>query len=497
MTALRWFLIAVAALGAFAACDGGDQTFAAEAIDYLKQVKPILSQRCASCHGALKQEAELRLDAGSLIHQGGHSGPAVVPGKSAESPLIQAIQGSDGVTQMPLEGTPLSADEIQLLKMWVDQGAITPKEDIPPSPRDHWAFRPVVRPAVPPPATDSTSSHPLDRFLAASQQARGLTPLRAAPPEVLLRRVYLDLIGLPPTADELRAFLADPSDAAYERIVDQLLASPRHGERWGRHWMDVWRYSDWAGYNQEIRNSQRHIWRWRDWIIESVNADKGYDRMIVEMLAGDELAPTDPDVLRATGYVARNWYKFNRNVWLDSLVEHTGKGFLGLTFNCARCHDHRYDPIEQVNYYQFRAFFEPHQVRTDRVPGQSDLLQDGLPRAYDAEAATPTYLFVRGDETQPDKEHPLAPGLPTVLAPDPLPIEPVVLPAEGYYPGLRDFVRQETHAQAVADVEKQRVAWNQAVAVRATAQGEVDKLAGAGQVAAAPAVTAAAGGETP
>ena len=143
----------------------------------------------------------------------------------------------------------------------------------------------------------------------------------------------------------VRAFEADPSDRAYEALVDQLLASPQYGERWGRHWMDVWRYSDWDGFGAEVRESQPHIWRWRDWIVESLNQDLPYDRMIVAMLAADEADPRDADSSRATGFLVRNWYKFNRNVWLDDTVEHTAKAFLGITLNCAKCHDHKYDPI--------------------------------------------------------------------------------------------------------------------------------------------------------
>src|SRR5207253_2242908 len=162
------------------------------------------------------------------------------------------------------------------------------------------------------------------------------------------RRIYLDLIGLPPTPAEQSAFEKDDSPYAYERVVDRLLASPQYGERWGRHWMDVWRYSDWDGYGAEVRESQPHIWRWRDWIIESINADRPYDQMITEMLAADEIAPDDPQTLRASGFLVRNWYKFNRNVWLEGTVEHTSKAFLGITLNCARCHDHMYDPILQT-----------------------------------------------------------------------------------------------------------------------------------------------------
>ena len=192
-----------------------------------------------------------------------------------------------------------------------------------------------------------------------------------------------------------------------------MLASPQYGERWGRHWMDVWRYSDWYGNEGgAITNSQPHIWRWRDWIVESLNEDKGYDRMILEMLAGDELAPSDPQVLRATGYLARNQFRLDSNVPLTMSVEHSGRAFLGLTLECSRCHDHKYDPISQQDYYRFRAFFEPMGSRVDRVPGQANILTDGLARVYDAKPEAPTFLYVKGDERRPDKEHPLTAGVP-------------------------------------------------------------------------------------
>jgi hypothetical protein len=209
--------------------------------------------------------------------------------------------------------------------------------------------------------------NPIDAFVAAERERRGLVPMPPAERDVLLRRLTLDLTGLPPTPGELDADVAETSPTIDETVIDRLLASPRYGERWGRHWMDVWRYSDWAGYQQEVRNSQPHVWRWRDWIVESLNADKPYDQMVREMLAGDEIAPDDPNTVRATGYLVRNWYKFNRNVWLDDTVEHTFKAFLATTINCARCHDHRYDPISQQDFYRAKAVFEPHDVRTDPV----------------------------------------------------------------------------------------------------------------------------------
>ena len=396
----------------------------------------------------------MRLDTADAVRQGGDQGPAIVPGKSQESLLIKAVTGADGWRMPPEDdGAPLTAEEIAKLAAWIDQGAKAPDETPPADPLKHWSFLPPVKATVP---RFAGIDHPIDAFLAVDHQQLGLKPLAPAPKHVLLRRVYLDLIGLPPTREELHAFLADESPDAYEKVVDRLLASPRYGERWGRHWMDVWRYSDWAGYRMEIRESQRHIWRWRDWMIESLNADKPYDRMIHEMLAADELAPTDTDAVRATGFLARNWYKFNRNVWLDNTVEHTGKAFLGLTLNCARCHDHRYDPIAQEEYYRIRAFFEPYQVRTDRVPGEADLMKDGLPRAYDGDASVPTYLFVRGNEATPNKEHPLSPGLPALFDGADMKIEPVSLPPAAYYPASRSFVQEETLAAAEAEAAKAR-----------------------------------------
>jgi hypothetical protein len=301
-------------------------------------------------------------------------------------------------------------------------------------------FEPVARPEVP---RRPEGSHPIDAFITAERDTQGLSPRPVASKEVLLRRLYLDLIGLPPTLEERTAFLSDTRADAYEHLVDKLLASPRYAERWGRHWMDVWRYSDWAGYAQEIRESQPHIWHWRDWIIESLAADKPYDQMVREMLAGDEIAPTDDKTLRATGFLVRNWYKFNRNVWLDNTVEHTSKAFLGLTVNCARCHDHMYDPIKQTDYYSFRAVFEPLQIRTDRLPGHPDTGKNGLPRVYDAELNPKTYLFLRGNEAMPDKERPCAPGLPVSVHGGPLTAKAIPLPRDAFDVEQREYVLRE------------------------------------------------------
>jgi hypothetical protein len=371
-------------------------------VDYGKQIKPILAARCYACHSALRKKSGLRVDTAAELISGGDAGPAVVSGNSADSHLISMLTGESGSRMPPEnEGAALTAEQIAVFKQWIDEGAHAPVETPLPDPREHWSYHPPSRSAVPQGQMTAWVRNPIDAFIAAGLESQGLSPAPATAKSTLLRRVYLDLVGLPPTRDELAAFLADDSPHAYEAVVDRPLASPQSGERWGRHWMDVWRYSDWSGYRQEIRNSARHIWRWRDWIVESLNADKGYDRMATEMLAGDELAPTDPNTLRATGFLVRNWEKFSRTAWLESTVEHTAKAFLGVTMNCCRCHDHKFDPISQAEYFQFRAIFEPHQVRTERVPDQPDVAIDGLARVCDMKLDAPTYLLERGDEKRP------------------------------------------------------------------------------------------------
>ncbi len=455
-------------------------------VDYLRDVKPILAARCYTCHGGLKQKSGLRLDTAASIRKGGLAGPAIIPGKSDESLLFEKITDSNDTKRMPpeSEGEGLKPNQIALIKAWIDQGATGPADEKPEAdPKDHWAFRPPLRPPVPgrgDPPVAPTQRHawarnPIDAFIAVEHAKHGLTPQPPADKAILLRRVYLDLIGLPPTRDELQAFLADISIDAYEKVVDRLLSSKHYGERWGRHWMDIWRYSDWWGLGAEVRNSQKHIWHWRDWIVESLNADKGYDQMLREMLAADELYPTDLDKLRGTGFLARQYFKFNRNSWMEETVEHTSKAFLGLTMNCSRCHDHKYDPISQADYYRFRAFFEPYQIRTDQLPGEPDFEKDGLPRVFDCNLDAPTYLFVRGDEKRRVKDKPLAPSLPPILALDELKIQSVTLPAEAHQPGLRSFIledhlraaeRQLTMAREGPERARKALAEIAAVAIR-------------------------------
>jgi hypothetical protein len=320
-------------------------------------------------------------------------------------------------------------------------------------------FEPVQRPPVPATPNPAWARNPIDAFIDAEHAARNLHPRPEAPKEILLRRVYVDLIGLSPTPDEQRAFEADTSHDAYEKVVDRLLDDSRYGERWGRHWMDVWRYSDWAGWSggNQIRDSQPHIWRWRDWIIESLNADKGYDRMILEMLAADELAPEDPGSLRATGYLVRNYKMLSREQWLEDTLKHTSQAFLGLTVGCAKCHDHKFDPISQTEYYRLRAIFEPHQVRTDRIPGQLDTAKDGLVRVFDTDTNASTYFYIRGDERRPDTNRVMSPGVLSVLGGNLQP-EFVKLPRAAAQPDRRDFVVREMVAASEQSATEARAA---------------------------------------
>jgi hypothetical protein len=433
---------------------------AAGEADYLHDVKPLLEHKCYACHGALKQQGELRLDTVVSLLAGGESGAAVTAGKPGESLLIDVLTGEAGFRMPPAnEGSPMTDKEIDLIRAWVAEGAKAPADEQPQSdPKSWWSYQPIEQPQLPDVTHADWCRNEIDYFVAATREANTLPHVVETSKAAWLRRVYLDLIGLPPTRQELHGFLATDSPSAYENIVDELLNRPQYGERWGRHWMDVWRYSDWYGSRgiNEIRYSQRHIWRWRDWIVKSLNDDKGYDQMIREMLAADEISAGDPAVLPATGYLGRNWYKFDRNVWMFETVERTGEAFLGLTFRCCRCHDHKFDPVSQEEYYRFRAFFEPHDVRTDRISALTatqkdatlgEVLSDGIALAYDKNPDVPTYRFERGDNRYPDETKLLAPGVPASLGGE-VDISEVDLPAEAWYPMLRPGVRETVLAQA-------------------------------------------------
>ena len=459
-------------------------------VDYLRDVKPILKERCYACHGVLKQEAGLRLDTGEMIRTGGQNGPVLTIGESPGT-LVERIRSTDSALKMPPEGEPLSAKQIERISLWIKQGATSPTDEKPqPDPRQHWAYQAPRRGTPPDILQDDWVRNPIDLFIGQAHEQHGLARQRPASKEALLRRVTLDLIGLPPTPDELHAFLVDDSPDAFLAVVDRLLESPAYGERWGRHWMDVWRYSDWFGrrYVPDVWNSAPQIWRWRDWIVSSLNADKSYAEMVSEMLAGDEIDPENPEAGFATGYLIRNWYALNPNDWMRSNVEHVGKAFLGLTFNCAHCHDHKYDPISQNDYFRFRAFFEPIAIRQDRVVGEADpgpykdyeygilrkIQRLGGVRIYDKTMDAPTWFYTGGDERNRVADRGSIPaGVPGFLVNDNFSIDQIKLPPRGWYPGLRPEIQRTV----LADFESGlKIAESQLPAAREQAVATLPEL---------------------
>jgi Protein of unknown function (DUF1549)/Protein of unknown function (DUF1553)/Planctomycete cytochrome C len=381
-----------------------------------QSVRPLLVESCYSCHASAKQKGGLRLDSLEAILKGGDSGPALVPGKPVESLLVEAVnyQGPE----MPPAGK-LAPEKIEILARWVSLGAPWPARDrttahaaptvgpdgqrmgtdLRADKAPLWSFRPLRRPEVPQvgnlsPAEESDwSTHPIDRFIYRKLAGRGLSPAPAADRWTLIRRVTFDLTGLPPTPEEVGAFLSDDRPDAYERLVDRLLASPRYGQRWARHWLDLVRFADSDGYRQDAYRPD--AWRYRDYVVRSFNVDKPYDRFLAEQLAGDELDPDDLELRVATGYLRLGPYEYNqRDVggqWddiLNDITDVTGEVFLGLSIGCARCHDHKFDPILQDDYYRLRAFFAPLLPRDDLPLARSREWDDYRARRAAWEKAT-------------------------------------------------------------------------------------------------------------
>jgi hypothetical protein len=371
-------------------------------------VRPTLVENCFKCHGPDKQKAHLRLDSRAAMINGGDSGPAVVPGNLEESLLVTAIRHTDEFLKMP-PAQKLDASRITALEKWVEMGAPWPESatnaaaaplprqgefQITENDRAHWAFQPIVAPPLPAVRHQGWSVNPIDVFLRAGLEARGIEPNPPATKQQLIRRATFDLTGLPPTPQEVEAFVNDPSPMAYESLVDRLLGSPRYGEKWGRHWLDLVRFAETNSYERD--NPKPNAWRYRDYVIRSFNGDKPYDRFIREQLAGDELPGTefDADALIATGY-------YRLGIWddeptdrdqalydgLDDIVATTGQVFLGLTIDCARCHDHKLDPISQKDYYCLLSFFR--NINHYRNGGPTDevplLAGDAERLAYEAQ----------------------------------------------------------------------------------------------------------------
>ena len=346
-------------------------------IDFVTQIQPILKTACYDCHGPEKQKGKLRLDSRELALQGGGSGPAIVPGKSGESYLMKRILGEGDEDRMPIKRDPLTAAQITLVKNWVDQGAQWPDHAniAGAAIKKHWAYQKPISPEIPKVTNAAWIRNPIDAFVLARLDKEGLKPSPEADQSTLIRRLYLDLIGLPPTPAEVDAFINDPSPTAYDRLVDRLLANPHYGERWGRHWLDLARYGDTNGYEKD---RTRSIWPYRDWVIHAFNRDMPFDQFTVEQIAGDLLPNATPQQRIATGFHRNTMIneeggidveEFRYKAMVDR-VQTTSTAWLGTTLHCAQCHNHKYDPITQKEYYQFYALLNNADEPEMNVPSE-------------------------------------------------------------------------------------------------------------------------------
>lgn len=448
-------LAAWLALGAVATTRAGDP------VDFRRDVLPILTNNCFTCHGpdAGARKAKLRLDLkdGALRKVD----PIIAPGKKAESALFERVSSPDPDEQMPppKSGKSLTASQIETLGRWIDQGAVW---------KGHWAFEPVVRPQVPTTRHAGWAKNPIDAFVLSKLESLGLEPTPPAPDYVMIRRLALDLIGLPPTIEEVEVFTADPRPNKYESLVDRLLDSPHHGERMAMDWLDLARYADTNGYQNDFA---RVMWPWRDWVIQAFNRNEPYDQFLTEQLAGDLLAKPTLEQRIATGF-NRNNRTVTEAGSLDEewrienavdRIETTATTFMGLTLGCARCHDHKYDPVTQQDFYKFMGFFtslneqgvyteqrgnvgplislasEAQKQRLgelnkaietakakkakkdeiDKLKKERDAFSVSIPSVMIMEEAPkprPLYVLKRGQYDQPDRSKPLEPDVPAALS---------------------------------------------------------------------------------
>jgi len=338
-------------------------TPARASVDFIRDIQPVFSAHCYQCHGPNKQEAAFRLDHKPTALKGGDFGVAIVPGKADDSRLMHAVLGTNPKMRMPRKGDPLTADEIAKLKAWIDAGAVWPDSASVNIDKktDHWAFKPPVKPTVP-----ANAEHPIDAFIRERLEKEKLQPSPKSTPETRIRRPFLDLIGLPPTPQEVQKFLDQcgrqpGSSSPYDEMIDKLLDSPHFGERWARHWLDGAHYADSNGYEKD---PMRFIWFYRDWVISAYNRDLPYDQFIIQQIAGDQLPGATQDQIVATGFLRNsmineeggvNPEQFRMEAMFDRM-DVIGKSILGLTIGCAQCHDHKYDPVSQEEYYRMFAW---------------------------------------------------------------------------------------------------------------------------------------------
>ncbi len=340
-------------------------TASAFAVDFDREIRPLLQERCIECHGEMKQKGELRLDAKSFALKGGHDGPSIVAGKPSDSPLFQRITNTDDKERMPPKGDPLTPSQIAAIKTWIESGAAWPenatdKAALVDKRLSHWAWQPLTKFSTP---------QSIDSFIHAKLAEKNLNPSPEADRRTLIRRLNFDLHGLPPTPTDVEAFIQDKDPQAYEKLIDRLLASPRYGERYARHWLDIAHYADTHGFERDQRRD--NAWRYRDCVINALNADKPYDQFLREQIAGDALSPNDPHAIAATGFLAAGPWDFvgqvetksdvlrrsARTLDLDDMVTQVMTAACGVTVNCARCHDHKLDPISQREYYSLWSVF--------------------------------------------------------------------------------------------------------------------------------------------
>ena len=345
---------------------GAEETPAAAAnkVDFTRDIQPVFRARCGACHGATKQESDFRLDQRAAAFKGGVLGVAIVPGNPDESELLRRILSTDEAEQMPPKGDRLSAKEIDQIRRWIKEGAAWPADAADAAkadPRQHWAFQAPVRPPLPEVKQPQWVRADLDRFVLSRLEREGLTPAAEADPVTLVRRLYLDLTGLPPGIAEVDAFLRDERPDAYTELVERLLASPHYGERWGRQWLDAARYADSDGYEKD---KSRQVWFYRDWVVGAFNRDLPYDQFVIEQLAGDLLPDATQDQIVATGFLRNSMLneegaidpeQFRMEAMFDRM-DAVGKSILGLTIQCAQCHTHKFDPLTQEEYYRLFAY---------------------------------------------------------------------------------------------------------------------------------------------
>jgi Protein of unknown function (DUF1553)/Protein of unknown function (DUF1549)/Planctomycete cytochrome C len=476
----------------------------ADPVSFSKDIQPIFHETCWNCHGPTQQMSDLSLYTRDAAMKGGDQGAVIIPGKAAQSRLYRLVAGLEQ-PQMPLTGSPLSAQQIATIKNWIDQGArwdatapptaVTSASpgtsaakqggpethQLPPGARDYWAFKLPVQATVPYFGEDLTN--PVDRFLERARREKGLKAAPRVDRQTLVRRAYLDLLGLPPSPAEVSEFVNDTAPDAWSRLIDKLLDSPHYGERWGRHWLDVARYADSSGFEYDYDRPE--AWRYRDYVVRSYNQDKPYNVFIKEQIAGDELDWKTEDSLIATGFLragARVAFREKDNPerrydYLDDLIATVGRGVLGLTVQCARCHDHKFDPILQKDYYAMeaslfgyvettyplvpRAQAEAYQKKMDEIDTQEKSMKAEI-KAIEApifqrlmaEAVKTKFpsnvreAFEKPEKDRTEGERLLVAQIPDAFFFDPLPVDKNMTPEEA--------ARKKALREQIAALEKQR-----------------------------------------